>query len=114
MPSSTLPSTFAPRQHKMCEFICVCESLFLISGSVLDQPRELEVVEVSCIITLLFIEHLGHLFCCEPLSHGHKETFEFVTLDDSSLVWIKTLKGVLDDIFGVRTVQLTTEECQEG
>merc|ERR1719447_923442 len=100
MLSSTLPPTLKPRHHKMCEFICMCESLFLISGSVLDQPRELEVVEVSGIVTLLFIEHLRDLFGCEPLPHGHKETFEFVTLDHTRLVWIEALKGVLDDIFG--------------
>merc|ERR1719427_1594857 len=106
--SSTLPPTFKPRHHKMWG------SLFLISGTVLDQPCEFEVIEVAGIVTLLFVEHLRRLFRSEPLSHRHKETFKFVTVDHTRLLWIETLECVLDDIFGVGTVELSTEEREEG
>jgi len=89
-------------------------SLFLFFGTVLDQSGEFEVVEVAGFVEILFVEHLIDFFFGESFSHGHEETFKFFAGDDLQTVRVEAFEGVLDDIFGIGTMEFLTEERKEG
>ena len=80
----------------------------------LDQPRELEVIEVAGIVTFLLVEHLFDFFFRESLAHGLEETLKFFAGNDFGAFGVEAFEGVLDDIFGIGSVQLLTEEREEA
>jgi len=88
--------------------------LFLLSGSVLDQPSELNVVEVTGIIDVLLVEHLLDFFLGESFSHAGQKSLEFVTVDDFVAVRVEAFESVVDDIFGIGSVEFLTEEGEES
>jgi len=88
--------------------------LFLLSGSVLDQPCEFNVVEVTGIIDVLLVEHLLDFFLGESFSHAGQKSLEFVTVDHFVAVRVEAFESVVDDIFGISSVELLTEEGEEG
>jgi len=88
--------------------------LFLLSGSVLDQPGELNVVEVTGIIDVLLVEHLLDFLLGESFSHTGEKSLQFVSVDDFVAVGVEALEGVVDDVFGIGSVELLTEEGEEG
>jgi len=86
----------------------------LVLGSVLDQPGELDVVEVSCAVAFLFVEHLFHLLLRESFAHRLQKSFQLLSWDHLCAVGVEAFEGVSDDVFGVSTVELLTEEGEEG
>jgi len=106
--------TSAPRDECCDDEERWVNSLFLLFGTVLDQPGELEVVEVAGIVELLFVEHLFNFFLGEAFAHAGHESLEFCTGDHLGVFGVEALECVLDDVFGVRAVELLSEEGEEG
>jgi len=92
----------------------VGECLFLLSGTVLYQPGEFNVVEHAGIVTVLFIEHLLDLLLGESFAHRRQESFEFFSGDQLGAFGVEALESVEDDVLGVGSVELLTEEREEG
>jgi len=88
--------------------------LFLLSGSVLDQPGELNVVEVTGIVDVLLVEHLLDFFLGESFSHAGQKSLEFVAVDHFVAVRVEAFESVVDDIFGIGSVEFLTKEGEEG
>jgi len=88
--------------------------LFLLSGTVFHQSGELNVVEVSCFVTVLFVEHLFNFFLGESFTHRRQESFEFLTGDHLLAVRVEALESIEDDVLGVGSVELLAEEGEEG
>jgi len=92
----------------------VGECLFLLSRTVLDQPGELDVVEHSGIVTVLLVEHFFNFFFGESFTHCRQESFEFFSRDHLGAFGVEALESVEDNVFGVGSVELLTEEGEEG
>merc|ERR1711931_322360 len=90
------------------------DCLFLLSRTVLHQSCELDVVEVSCIVTVLLVEHLFDFLLGESFAHRRQKPLELLTWDHLLAVRVEALEGVEDDVFGVGSVELLTEEGEEG
>jgi len=88
--------------------------LFLLSGSVLDQPGELNVVEVTGIVDVLLVEHLLDFFLGESFSHAGQKSLEFVAVDHFVAVRVEAFESVVDDIFGIGSVEFLTKEGEES
>jgi len=86
----------------------------LVLRTVLDQSCELDVVEVASVVTILFVEHLFDLFFRESFSHRLQESFQLLSWDHLCAFGVEAFEGVSDDVFGVGTVELLTEEGEEG
>jgi len=88
--------------------------LFLLLGSVLDQPGELNVVEVTCVVDVLLVEHLLDFFFGESFSHAGQKSLELVAVDELGAFRVETFESVVDDVFGVGSVEFLTEESEES
>ena len=84
------------------------KGLFLLSWSVLDQPCELDVVEVTCAVEFLLVEHLFDLFLGESFTHRGEQTLQLLSGDRLRAFGVEAFESVVDDVFGVGSVKFLT------
>merc|ERR1712062_139870 len=58
--------------------------------------------------------HLFLLFFGESFAHGLQKSFQLLSWDHLCIFGVEAFEGVSDDVFGAGTVELLTEEGEEG
>merc|ERR1711887_10693 len=79
-------------------------SLFVLFWTVLDKPGELNIVEVSVFIDILFCEHFIEFFFREAFTHRRQKSLQFLSWDHFCAIRVEAFERVLDNIFRVGSV----------